>query len=211
MTTSPTGTRAAARPTRQPVPWLSVALLSAVLAYADGFVLTSLQAAIGTVDRTNGLFMTWLRRGTLLLPLFVLAVLWALRRAHRRYGNPLPTSRAVAVASLLTVVAGTAVGVGAVAVSSASSYGVQAHELETTQAIHFHVAGSTPSQRPGECGGICRAERSTLAVHVRGVGYAGGVLLGMNLVLVAWVVAARGGRLEVARRAAVAETPTSHA
>ena len=129
------------RPDRQPVAWLTVLLLAAGMALADGFV----------------------------------------------------------VASLLVVVAATAVGIAAVAVSSVRSYGLQAQELRLTEAAHFHPASSGQVEEPGTCSGSCEELRSTLAVHVRGTGYAGGVLLGTNRLLVAWVVALRGGELEPSR------------
>jgi hypothetical protein len=99
----------------------------------------------------------------------------------------------VAVASLLIVLAGTVVGTAAVAVSSVSSYGLQSAQLQQMQATH-HMAASAP----GTCTGICEALQSMLAVHVRGVAYASGVLLVTNMVLVGWVVSLRGGGLEVA-------------
>ena len=192
-TTTVAATAAPPLPTRRAVPSLTVTLLSGLMAYADSFVLTSLRVAIGTVGRVNGLFMTWLRAGTLLLPLFALAVLWALRRAHRRYGARLGTPRTIAVASLLIVLAGTVVGTAAVAVSAGSSYCRQSVQLQQMQAAH-HMAPSAPCT----CTGTCEALRSMLAVHVRGVGYASGVLLATNLVLVGWFVSLRGGRLEAA-------------
>ena len=190
---------------RRHVHWPTVGLLAAVLAVADGFWLTSLQAAIGAVERTGGPFSSWMRISAVLLPVFVVAVWKALSAAHRRYGPDLSRPRTVAAAALLVVSVGTVVGAGAVAASSAYDYDLQVKQLQAMHATHGltvdhsrgHgvVAGSGAVTVPGGVIGPGQDQLSTLAVHVRGVGYATGVLLVTNLLLVGWVVALRGGRL----------------
>ena len=44
-----------ARP-RTSVPWATVLTLAVVLAYADGFWMTSLRGAVGAIERTQGPF-----------------------------------------------------------------------------------------------------------------------------------------------------------
>src|SRR3954454_17464091 len=104
------------------VPWVTVLGLAAVMAYADTFWLTSLQGAVGAIERSQDPFNQWLRGSTLVLPLFAVAVLWALSRAHRRFGPALRRPRKVAAAALLVAAAGTVVGVGEVVASSAYDY-----------------------------------------------------------------------------------------
>ena len=196
---------------RRHVNWPTVALLAAVLAVADGFMLTSLQGAIGAVERTRGPFSSWMRISALLLPVFVVAVWKALTAAHRRYGPDLSRPRTVVPAALLVAAVGTVVGAGAVAASSAYDYDLQVKQLQVMHATHGlrvdhaqgHGAatgsGGVPASGgvtlPGGVPGPGQDQLSTLAVHVRGVGYATGVLLLTNLLLVGWVVALRGGRL----------------
>ena len=185
-----------------PVPWLTVGGLAVGMALADGFWLTSLEAAIGAVARSRGPFESWLRDSALLLPLFVLAVLWGLRRAYRKYGPALPGARAVIAATLLVAAAGTAAGVVGLVTSSAYNYGQQANELRLTQQTHSRVVAADHLHGEGGCTATCEAQRATLATHARGIGYASPVLLVTNLVVVGWVVAMRGGRLDARSSAA---------
>jgi hypothetical protein len=54
------------------------------------------------------------------------------------------------------------------------------------------------SMGPTSAGGsLALQERATLGLQVRAVGYGSGIILATNLVLVGWVVAIRGGRLNV--------------
>ena len=216
MSIDSTEARPDARAGRPRVPWSTVALLTVVMAYGDGFWLTSLQGAIGAVERAGGPIASWLRVSTLMAPAFGFAVWKALTAAQRRYGPELHTPRTVVAAALLVAVAGSVVGIGGVAASSAYDYNLQSTQLQQTETTHAHpvtadraqgVAGATapggavgPTQGlgAGSCTATCQALRSTLAVHVRGVGYAGGVLLLTNVLLVGWVVALRGGRLGAA-------------
>jgi hypothetical protein len=189
---------------RRSVPWLSVGLLAVLLAYVDGFVVQALQGATGAIERSQHPFSSWLWHSTLLLPVFVVAVVAVLARAYRRYGPELRTARPVLLTSVLLVVVGTAVGVAAAAADAAYNYHLQGNQLELAHSTHSTaVTGEVAHDHPGatasvpsDCTGICLAERQTLGVHVRGVELASGILLLSNLVLVAWVVALRGGELD---------------
>jgi hypothetical protein len=196
-------------PLRRPVPWLTVGLLTVVLAYADGFWLTSLQGAIGAIERAQGPFQGWLRGSTLTLPVFALAVLWALRRAGRRYGPDLRQPRAVLSAALLVVAAGTVVGIGRLAASAAYDYSLQSHLIQVQQANHGvasaagmagMTAPATAAATPAGTMSTGEMLQSTLALHVRGIAYASAVILLTNLVLVGWVVALRGADWSPRRR-----------
>jgi hypothetical protein len=191
------------------VPWVTVLGLAAVMAYADGFWLTSLQGAVGAIERSQDPFNQWLRGSTLMLPVFAVAVLWALSRAHRKYGPALRRPRAIAAAALLVAAAGSVVGVGQLVASSAYDYHLQSNLINSTAYLHNHVAPTaTPAQAAteshshgsGDCTGTCEARRATLAAHLTGVAYAAVPIMGSNLLLVGWVVALRGGRLEPRRQ-----------
>ena len=61
-----------------PLPWVTVFVLAIVMALADGFIVTSIQGAVGAIERAQGPFASWLRDAAIVLPVFVVAVLWAL-------------------------------------------------------------------------------------------------------------------------------------
>ena len=203
MSSGAAGGRVTAVPGRRRTPWGTVVALAAVMAYADGFWLTSLQGAVGAIERSQEPFASWLRGSTLVLPLFAAAARWALSRAQRRFGPVLRGPRAVAAAALMVAGAGSVVGLGQVVAGSAYDYHLQSTSIRTAEHLH-HVA---PTASPGSvttdhghgtagCTGTCEARRATVSVHLTGIAYATPVLLATNLVLVGWVVALRGGRLD---------------
>jgi hypothetical protein len=171
---------------RSAVPWLTVIPLAVVLGYADGFWVVSLRGAVGAIERTQTPFESWLRESTLLVPVFVFAVLGALTLALRWFGPSSSGRRTTAVAALLIVAAGTLTGIVELAASAAYDYHLQAEQLQSRHAM-------------ASCAASCREQQlhDTLALDVRAVFYGIGILLVANLVLVAWVVALRGGRLDV--------------
>jgi hypothetical protein len=183
---------------RRPMPWFTVTALAVAVAFADGFWRTSLQGAVGSTERAQGPFVTWLWQSALLVPVFGLAVLTALVLARRWFGPVLRGPKRVLAAALLIVLAGSLVGIGSVAVNSAYDYYLQSRELRTTQATHFHALTGNAATANASCNATCQAERSTLSAHARALGYSSPVILGSNLVLVGWVLAMCGGRLEAA-------------
>ena len=195
QTTTTPGDAGAPR-SRIRVPWLTVAVLALVLSFADGFWRTSLQGAVGSVERAQGPFVSWLQQSTLLAPVFALAVLAALALARRRYGPAPRRFRTLLATGLLVVAAGTMVGVAAVAANSAYDYYLQSNELATVQSTHFHTVVVPDAQRDASCDATCQAQRATLGIHLRALGYVTPLILITNLVLVGWVIAIRGGRLD---------------
>jgi hypothetical protein len=172
------------------VPWLTVMPLAVVMSYADGFWMTSLRGAVGAIERTQEPFATWLRESTLALPVFVLAVAGALMLAARRFGPVLRKPRTIVATALMVVAAGTLVGIYEVATSAAYDYQLQSTQLQEMSSMR--------SMGPTSAGGsLALQERATLGLQVRAVGYGSGIILATNLVLVGWVVAIRGGRLNV--------------
>jgi hypothetical protein len=171
---------------RSAVPWLTVIPLAVVMAYADGFWVVSLRGAVGAIERSQTPFESWLRESTLLLPVFVFAVLGALMLTLRWFGPALSRRKTVLVAGLLIVGAGTLTGVVELAASAAYDYHLQAEQLAGRHAM-------------ATCAETCRDQQlhATLALDARAVFYGTGILLVSNLVLVAWVVALRGGRVDL--------------
>ncbi|HZE31179.1 MAG TPA: hypothetical protein VE198_07060 [Actinoallomurus sp.] len=186
-----------------PLPWVTVFALAIVMAAADGFILTSLQGAVGAIERSQGPFASWARDTAIVLPVFVVAVMWAFTRAHRKHGLTSPAMRSwrrIVTTALLIVAAGTTVGVAETTVSAAMDYRLQSQLLQRMAVTHGHATG--PSGAAGvdpaySDGSWTPEQRQTMALDVKAVGYGAGLILGANIVLVGWVVALRGGRLDV--------------
>ena len=187
-----------------PLPWVTVLVLAILMAAADGFILTSLQGAVGAIERAQGPFASWLRDTAIVLPVFVVAVMWAFTRAHRKHGLTSPAMRSwrrVVATALLVVAAGTAVGIAETTVSAAMDYRLQSQLLQRTAGLHNHAVGSangSPVANPAYSDSSWSPEqRQTMALDVKAVGFGSGLILATNIVLVGWVVALRGGRLDV--------------
>ena len=184
-------------------PWGLVGALSVCLAGADMFHVISLQGAVGSIERNQSAFSLWLRIGALSLPFFAVAVAWSLRAARRRFGPSLRTWRTVAPAAVLIVLATSVVGLGAAATNAAVDYRLQAAAAEKTASLHSHGGVVLPDgngRNNARCLGACKAKRDTLKAHAKGLGLLTPVMLGTNLVVVAWVVALAGGSLDPRRR-----------
>jgi hypothetical protein len=167
------------------VSWLTVLPLAVVLAFADGFWVASLRGAVGAIERTQTPFVSWVRESALTVPLFTLAVLGALTLTLHLFGASAHRPRQVLVAGLLVTAAATVAGVAVLAASSLYDYRLQVeqgHAMSTTHQI---------------CTGACLTAHDTASfwLQARSVGWGSLLLLGTNLVLVAWAVAFLGGRL----------------
>jgi hypothetical protein len=207
-----------------PLPWVTVIALAVVMAAGDGFILTSLQGAVGAIERSQGPFASWARDTAIVLPIFVVAVMWAFTRAHRKHGLTSPAMRSwrrVVTTALLIVAAGTAVGVAETTVSAAIDYRLQSQLLQRMSVTHgghstVTSTGALTTDPAYSDGGWTQEQRDTMALDVKAVGYGSGLILGANIVLVGWVVALRGGRLDVVasrrrRRASGAAVPAATA
>jgi hypothetical protein len=198
VTTPPV--RLAALRGRVPLPWGAVAALAVVLAFANGFVVIALQGAVGAIERAQSPFTDWLRYSAMMVPVFGLTVVLALGRAHRRGCRTVRTL-------LLVAAAATAVGIAVMIVSSAYDYHLQSQLLARTATLHNHTIGGSAAANPAYADGAWTPEqRDTMLVEVKAIGLGSVLLAGVNLILVAWITALRGGRLAVVRRASV---PTS--
>jgi hypothetical protein len=166
-----------------------------VLAYVNGFWVTALRGAVGSTERTSAPFTSWLRDSTLLLPLFVLAVLVALSLAgrgtrHARRGGAI---RPAVLVALATTVAGTAHLVGD------SIWSLR------LQLVHLDTMGSMG----GLCTGTCLDKEydATVMLQVRAVLLGTLILLVSNIVAALWLLALRGGRLDVGAPSATRTAP----
>lgn len=168
------------------VPWATVLPLAVVLCLADGFWATSLRGAVGAIEHTQAPFATWLRESALLLPLFVAATVAGLLLALRRFG---PAAGAAGRAAAVGLVAGTTAlaGIAVIAVHGVSDYRLQAEQLR--------MMASMPGMRTGALAG---QQHASLMLQVKAVGYGTLFVVVTNLLLVGWLVALRGGRLDLA-------------
>jgi hypothetical protein len=185
--------------TRQQVWWITIFAFAIVIAYADGFWVTSLQGAIGAIERNEDPFHRWMRDSTLMVPLYILAVLTAIRMARRLVGHRRGVIK-YATTALMIVVLTSGLAVVEVAASSAYDYHFQTRHLALEHQLmgHTHVAGQSGSftaSSTGACTGLCASVRDTFNSHVRAVLYSSVVILITNLVLVLWVLALRSNRL----------------
>jgi hypothetical protein len=173
---------------RLTVPWLTVLPFALVMAYADGFWMVALRGAVGSIQRSQEPFTTWLREATLAIPIYLFAVLGALTLAMRWFGPALRTARPVLLTGLLIAAAGTLVGVLQLAISSVYDYQLQSDELVVMGSMH------------GSCNAACldQLQQAQISTLVRAGLIVAGLLLVSNLVLVGWILAMRGGRLSVA-------------
>ena len=169
------------------VPWLTVVSLAAVLAFADGFWVISFRGAVGAIERTSEPFATWLRESAVMTPLYALAVLAALTLALRRFGQVLHGARAVIASAWLVALAATVAGAAHLIVSAAVDLRLQSGLVE-------HM-GSMSRTCGADC--IARLQSDGFWLQARATGYGVALVLVTNVVVVAWMVAMRGGRLRV--------------
>lgn len=118
---------------RVPLRWGAVAALAVVLAFANGFVIVAL--AGGAIERAQHPFTDWLSYSAILVPVFVLAVMWALARARRR-------GHRAAKTVLLVAAAAAAVGIAALIANTTYDYHLQTQLLAKVSGLHVH--GSAP-------------------------------------------------------------------
>ena len=199
-----------------PLPWVTIAALAFVMAAADDFVVVSLRGAFGAIERAQTPFDSWIRESSLMTPLLALVVMWAFRRAHRKHGLTTSALRKplnVIRTALLIAAAGSAVSIAALTASTAYDYHLQSALLERTAALHGHSIASTNGVALDAAhadGTWTPAQRQTLSLDVASIGLGSALIVVGNVVLVGWVVALRGGRLDVTlrRRRRAGSTPT---
>jgi hypothetical protein len=174
---------------RAAIPWATVVTFAAVLAAADWFWVVSLRGAVGAIERTSHPFVSWLQGSVMLTPLFAFAVLGALALAYRWFGPVLRRPRTLIATSLLVVGTCTLAGAGALILSGSYDLRLQLGQLDHMPAMGVQCLDSCLQSQ----------KDATLALQVKALGAGSAILLVTNLVLVAWMVAVRGGRLSVGK------------
>ena len=178
---SPLRSRRAWRLSRATVGGLALAMVA-----ADIFWVTSLHGAVGSIQRTETSPLNrWVRDSLIMLPLYVAAVWAALRLTQRWVGRRREIVR-LAVALGLAVVFASAAGTAYASATAWWDYQRQADYLEELHAGHTII---------GACVGLCASKHDTVQGHLRGIGFSAILMVVSNVILGAWVIALRGGRL----------------
>ena len=101
-----------------------------VLSFADGFWVTSTRTAVGPARPGLAPFTTWWRESSVLVPLYVCAVLGALLLTRLWAGRGSARRGTLVVATLMVALSGTVVGILHMAAASAADYLTQWHMLQ---------------------------------------------------------------------------------
>jgi len=182
------------------VSWPTIILFAVVISYVNGFWVTSLQGAVGSLERSEPPFQRWLRDSTIMLPLYAAGVLLAVLLARRWFGrNPRAVVRGAGAAVLIIAMC-TLVGIAEVANSAAYDYRLQSQHIDLVAGLHHDHTAESAAQPAGDaqtgaCVGTCAAKQSTLSLQVRAATRASALMLITNILLVAWLLAVGGDRL----------------
>lgn len=174
---------------RAAVSWSHVLPLAVLLAFVNGFWIVVMRGAVGAIERTSAPFSTWWHESSLLLPVYVVAVLAAFMLAQRWFG-PRPRGLRALSASIATVaVAASAAGTLLLIMSSWFDYRLQRGDLVHMSAAH-----------PG-CNSSCLSARiqATVGLELKAVWVGLLLMLVTDLVLAGLLLAFRGGVLVLAR------------
>lgn len=176
-------------PARPGVPWGTVATLAVGMSCTSAFWLVALAGAVGSPERYQTPFATWVMTSVALLPVYGAGVLGTLMLAKRWFGPALRWPGTVLATGLLLILSGTVVGIAAIAASSAYDYSLQLPHIGSNMA---GMASCT-----GDC--IPQERHDIFSLHVRGVQLVSQKLLLTNAVLVLWMIAMWGGRITLSR------------
>jgi hypothetical protein len=187
----PTAQVGPAAPAPERVAWALVTSFALAMVFADGFVVVALRGEAGSVARSNGLFLEWVREALLLLPVYLVAVLAAVTLAQRWHSRGRSGRHSTTVMLGSIMLAGTIAALLWETVSAAYDYRLQRHELVEMPAMK------------SACIGTCaqKMQNAGLVLQERVVVLAAIAFLIINLVVVLWVYAMRGGVLVPSDRA----------
>ena len=179
------------------VSWPTIILFAVVISYVNGFWVTSLQGAVGSLERSEPPFQRWLRDSSIMVVLYAVAVLVAVLLARRWFGRSPRALVRGGTTAVLIIAACTFVGIAEVANSAAYDYHLQTQHVDLVAHLNHaesavQPAGNTPAQG---CVGTCAAKQSTRDLHIRAVTKASALILLTTTLLVAWLFAVAGDRL----------------
>jgi hypothetical protein len=193
--------------------WWSVGLFAVVLAFANGFIVTSMQWTIGAIERLKPPFEQWMFNSVVMIPVYAGAIIGALYLARRLAGEGSGKAKKLWIAVATIIVAGTLVAMANMALSSLYDYYLQTTHIDLGQHLRhplYRVDGTTPVLvGSSTCDATCQAINATRSTHIRGFFLAAKLFLVIDAVLVLWTLALRGGVVWVPRRARRAQVETS--
>ena len=165
------------------VAWGLVVSCALAMGFLDGFVVVALRGVAGSIERTDHLFVSWVRETLLVLPVYVAALLVAVMLISRRPARGRPYRHPTVTMLGVIAAAGTLVAMGWATASSAYDLRLQRHEFLDMPAMQT------------ACTGACaeRMQRAAFTLQERTLGLAAVTFLVGNLVMVLWVYALRGG------------------
>ncbi len=133
------------------------------------------------IERTGAPFTTWLWQATLMLPRNPRG-----RPGRARAGPPARAGPRRGRGRGVTVIAGALAGAEWLTTDAAYDYRIQSERIAAMHSVD------------GGCVGTCRVmQQASFDLQVRALGTGSALLLGSDVVLVGWVVALRGGRLDL--------------
>ncbi len=185
--------------------WWSVGLFAVVLAFANGFIVTSMQWTVGAIERLSPPFEQWMFNSVVMIPVYAIAIIGALYLARRLAGTGSGKAKKLWIAVGLIIITGLLVGMVNMALSSAYDYYLQTQHIDLGQHLRhplYRVDGTTPVLvGSSTCDATCQAISATKGAHIRGFFLATKLFLVIDAVLVVWTLALRGGVIWVPRRA----------
>lgn len=197
--------------------WWSVGLFAVVLAFANGFIVTSMQWTVGAIERLSPPFEQWMFNSVVMIPVYAIAIVGALYLARRLAGEGSGKSKKLWIAVGVVIVTGVVVAMVNMALSSLYDFYLQTQHIDLSQHLRhplYRVDGTTPVLvGSATCDATCQAISATKDAHVRGFLLATKLFLVIDAVLVVWTLALRGGVIWVPRRArrVTATVPTATA
>ena len=193
--------------------WWSVGLFAVVFAFANGFIVASMQWTVGAIERLSPPFEQWMFNSVVMIPVYAIAIIGALYLARRVAGSGSGKVKKLWVGLGAIVVAGVFVGMVHMALSSVYDYYLQTQHIDLGQHLRhplYRVDGTTPVLvGSSTCDATCQAINATRDAHVRGFFLATKLFLVLDVVFGLWTLALRGGVIWVPRRARRVESVVS--